>query len=301
MLARPAEPSGTPEDRDRDGGQYDADEQADADLLQNDHCDVPGRAAFDLGADGELEQDDDDRYADAIVQAAFQVQRFTCRCWDGGVGNDRCAECGVGRREKRCQQCDFKQAEMREDEQPDQEAEHDGQRQADQQQPPGQPDGASHDSEISVRGIREQHHRKRELCQCAQYGGRHWKSQRVDAGRAEDQPRSGKEDRSAQRGASDAPGPGAIEQHHGGKDRGVFVHGVFLELVGCRSGRRIYRLLVDLGHRVAQRRIGNSHDAAVGLVQFKDEEYRARHRERADQQRYGDGRVDAREQTEAKK
>ena len=146
VLARPAKPGGAPEDRDRDGGQYDADKQADADLLQNDHRDVPGRAAFDLRANGELEQDDDDRHADAIVQAAFQVQRFACRGWDGGVGDDRRAECGVGRREKRCQQCHFKQAEVREDEQPDQEAEHDGQRQADQQQPPGQPDGASHDS-----------------------------------------------------------------------------------------------------------------------------------------------------------
>jgi hypothetical protein len=81
---------------------------------------VPGRAAFDLCADGELEQDDDDWHADAIVQAAFQVQRFACRGWDGGIGDDRRAECGVGRREKRCQQCYFKQAEVREDEQPDQ-------------------------------------------------------------------------------------------------------------------------------------------------------------------------------------
>jgi hypothetical protein len=40
-------------------------------------------------------------------------------------------------------------------------------------------------------------------------------------------------------------------------------------------------LPVDLGHRVAQGFVGDSHEAAVGLAQLKDKENRARDRERA--------------------
>src|SRR5438874_3270583 len=68
-----------------------------------------------------------------------------------------------------------------------------------------------------------------------------------------------------------------------------------------QTDRGEWPLPVDLGHRVAQGFVGDSHEAAVGIAQLKNKENRARDRERAHQQRHGDGCIEAREETEAEK
>ena len=72
-----------------------------------------------------------------------------------------------------------------------------------------------------------------------------------------------------------------------------------ISLRSCGGGE--WPLAVDLGHRVAQGFVGDSHEAAVGLAQLKNKENRARDRERAHQKRNGDGCIETREQTEAEK
>src|SRR5208283_2889200 len=224
VLAGPAEACGAAQHEDGGPRDDDAGEQADAEFLDDDHGDVRGGGRMDLGADGEVEQDDDERHADAVVQAGLEVERLARGFGDGGVGDDGRAERGVGRREERGEQRDPEQVELREDEQPDEEAEHDGDRQADQQQPFGQGDGAPDHGKVGVRGVAEQHHREGELRQRAQVGGGDRQTQRVETGGAEDQSGGGEQDGPAEPGASDPPGGGAVKQHHGGEDGGVFVH-----------------------------------------------------------------------------
>jgi hypothetical protein len=103
MFARPPKPGGESQDRDPSARQNKAGDQADPDLLENNHHDMPHRAALDLRADSEGEQDHDDRHADTVIEAALQVQRFASRGRDGSIGDHRRAECGVGRCEQRGQ------------------------------------------------------------------------------------------------------------------------------------------------------------------------------------------------------
>src|SRR5690349_12243859 len=76
-----------------------------------------------------------------------------------------------------------------------------------------------------------------------------------------------------------------------------------LAAVGGRSpyGPSLTELSIDLAYRVAQGFVGDPHEAAVGVVQLQDKENRARDRERAHQQRHGDGCIEAREETETEK
>jgi len=76
---------------------------------------------------------------------------------------------------------------------------------------------------------------------------------------------------------------------------------IFLTFRDSQTDRGEWPLPVDLGDRVAQGFVGDSHKAAVGLAQLKDKENRARDRERAHQQRHGYGCIEAREETEAEK
>src|SRR5215470_7676152 len=55
---------------------------------------------------------------------------------------------------------------------------------------------------------------------------------------------------------------------------------MFLTFCNSQTDRGEWPLPVDLGHRVAQGFVGESHEAAIGLAQLEDNENRARDRER---------------------
>src|SRR6478736_5961360 len=58
---------------------------------------------------------------------------------------------------------------------------------------------------------------------------------------------------------------------------------MFLTFRDSQTDRGEWPLPVDLGHRVVQGFVGESHEAAIGLAQLENKENRARDRERAHQ------------------
>ena len=184
-----------------------------------------------LGADREIEQDDDHRHADPVVQPTFQVEGLAGGGGHLRIGNDGRAERGVGGRQQGSQQGDFQHLQPGKHSETDEEAKQDGQGQADQQQPLRQAHDAAHDAEIGMRRVGEQHHRERDLGQDLEIGRGERKLQHTEAGRAEHQPRPGEQNRPAQPGSPHAPGRRAVDQHDGGKDGEVFIH------FGCQTPR----------------------------------------------------------------
>ena len=79
--------------------------------------------AFDLDPDGKPEQQHQDRHADAVVEAALQVERLAHDRRHGLICHDCLAECGIGWCKHRRQQCHFQNAERGEHERGCQEAE----------------------------------------------------------------------------------------------------------------------------------------------------------------------------------
>ena len=135
MLADPAAPLGKSQHQRGQPSQRKPDDQPDTDCLDNHPGDMRHSPALDLGADRESEQQHDDRHADAVVETAFQIERFAHRRRHCRIGHDRFAERRVGRRQHRRQQGHFQNLELREDDGGDEKAEHDRQGQTDQQQP----------------------------------------------------------------------------------------------------------------------------------------------------------------------
>ena len=209
---------------------------SDTDCLDDHPGDMPDGSALDLGADRQPEQQHHDRHADAVVETAFQIERFAHRRRHCRIGHDRFAERRVGRRQYRRQQGHLQNFELWEDDGGDEKAEHDRQGQTDPQQPLRESEVPFDDAEIRVGGVGEQNHRERQFRQKPQPLAVDVDAQNAQPIGAQDKPDRGEHDRAADQRALDPAGDRAVDQQEHGQHRAVLVH------------RMLCRLLLGVGN-----------------------------------------------------
>ena len=197
---------------------------SDPDFFHDHPDDVPHGSALDLGADRQSEQDHHDRHADAVVETAFQIERFAHRRRHCRIGNDRFAERRVGRRQYRGQQGHLQDFEPGKDDGGDDKAEHDRQGQTERQQPLRQPEVPFDDAEIRVGGVGEQNHGERQFCQKPQPLTVDADAQNAQPIGAQDKPDRGEHDRAADQRALDPSRDRAVDEQEYGQNRAVLVH-----------------------------------------------------------------------------
>ena len=140
---------------------HDAAEQSVADLL-DDHAQ---RVRLAASAGDGRQRDQQQGYADPVVEAALDVERLTHNLRKSRVRDDRAAKPGVGRREDHPKDQRLAERERPKQKHRDQPSEHDRQRQAHAKQTHRHRSLAPQRPQIHTRGIREQHHRERRLGQ----------------------------------------------------------------------------------------------------------------------------------------
>ena len=142
-------------------------EHAVADLLEQQRDGAA--AAGDLGFDvGDRDRGEQQRHADAVVEAALDVEALADPLRHARLGHDRLPERGVGRRQHDREDHRLLDGQLAEaPRQPRPRPSSDRQRQPDAEQAHGHADGAPQRAEVDPRGVREQHERERRLGQRA--------------------------------------------------------------------------------------------------------------------------------------
>ncbi len=176
------------------------------------------RSALDLRSYRQPEQEHHDRHTDAIVETAFQIERFAYNRRHCPVRHDRLAERRIGRREHRRQQGYGEHDRCKE------EAEHDRQGQSHQQQPLRERKVSPDDAKIRVGGVGKQNHGEGHFRQNAQPLAAYVDAQYAQPNRAEDEANAGEHDRAADPGPLDPAGYRAVDEEERGQHRGSLVH-----------------------------------------------------------------------------
>ena len=186
------------------------------------------------GGDGQPKKDEQDRYADAVVESALDVQPLADVGRDTLIGDHRLAQRRVGRRQHGREDRDLEQGQAAEQHHTDPETEHDRQRQADQQQPLWDTETFLQHPEIGIRGIGEQHHRQRQFGQGPQTLGIHIQVEQIQPERAEHQAERGKDQGTIDRRAFQSAAHGAVDKHERRQNRQSFVHRFTFSIPGAR-------------------------------------------------------------------
>ena len=112
---------------------------------------------------GDREHDEEQRHADAIVEAALDVQALTDTRRQPRLGHHRLAERGVGRSEQDGEDERLRERERAEERRGQQRSERDRQGEADSEQACGHIEFASQRGQIDASGVGEQHDGERRL------------------------------------------------------------------------------------------------------------------------------------------
>ena len=150
---------------DHQRGDHPADDPV-ADLLEQKGgpCSSPGNTRLDVrGRHGREEQ----RYADPVIEPAFDVQALADPSRDAWLGDHRLAEGGVGRRQDHPDDHGLPEGQLAEDHGGGERSECDRQRQPDPEQPQRNRGSTPQSPEVDARGIGEEHERQRRLGQCS--------------------------------------------------------------------------------------------------------------------------------------
>ena len=158
----PAAPDREALDERRPGARGEAGQASVADLLDDQ---VKGRVAghgrrIDLR---EADRDEEERHADAVVQAALDVQTLPDQRGQAWVGDDRLPERGIGAREADGEEERLRPVQAGEDPSADERARDDRQGQADAEQPQGDGVLGAERTQVDPRCIGEQDERERRL------------------------------------------------------------------------------------------------------------------------------------------
>ena len=165
MLADPAAPLSKPQHYGGQPSQRQADHQPDTNRLDDDPGDMRHRPAFNLSTNRQSEQQHDNWHADAVVEAAFQIEGFARCRRHRRIRHDRFTERCVSGCQHRGEQGHFQNLEPGEDDGGDEKTEHDRQGQTDEQKPLREAEVAFDNAKIGVGGIGEQNHRERQFRQ----------------------------------------------------------------------------------------------------------------------------------------
>ncbi len=175
-------------------------------------------------ADRERQEQEQDGHADAIIEAALDVERFAYFHRNRRVGHDGLAERRVGRREHGREDRDLQQAELLEDRNAHTKAEGDGERQSDQEQTLRQREAAPQNPEIGVRRIREQDEGQGKLGEQTQPFGINVELEDSEPAGAREQPKGSVNDRATDQGPLETTGKHAVKKDKPGQDRQVPIH-----------------------------------------------------------------------------
>ena len=101
MRGQPVVARGDAQTHYRKGAKSRADQNAEADFLQDDLDDPSNRVVLHLHSDRQIKEDDDQRHADSVIQPAFDIQGFARFDRRRLVGYNRRPERSVRRRQHR--------------------------------------------------------------------------------------------------------------------------------------------------------------------------------------------------------
>ena len=216
--------------------------QAPADLLGHVGEDRGGHAAGQLGQ-RDVHRDEEEGDAEAVVEAALDVQCLTHALGHGLVRHDALAERGIGRAEHRRQHERAGQRDAGEHQERGAQAGEHRQRQADDQEPAGPGQVPAQARQVDARGVAEQQQHERELAEPLRGGGLDVHADEIEHRRSHQHAGRSEDHRRRHTAGVQRPGDRAVdhEDHGDGDERDDHGRGSRrdrLRLIGSASGRR---------------------------------------------------------------